>query len=103
MYSSTLWTRFHTSWICVYSPQVTHGYPADGPGEANLAIASNAVGEKFKCVAMTLEQPFKDTADDPQHEQGWSPERSMVFGASVLNAIADVEADLWTRITIELC
>jgi transglutaminase/protease-like cytokinesis protein 3 len=48
---------------------VEHGYPVDDPGTANLAIASNAVGEKFNCLAMTLEQPFKDTANAPRPVQ----------------------------------
>ena len=74
--------------------QVKHGYPNDEPGEANLAIGSSAVGEKFNCLSMTLEQPFKDTADDPQHDEGWSPQRSISFGAAVLGPIADVVSDL---------
>mmetsp|Transcript_26444 Transcript_26444/g.44293 ORF Transcript_26444/g.44293 Transcript_26444/m.44293 type:complete len:411 (-) Transcript_26444:590-1822(-) len=74
--------------------QVEHGYPVDEPGTANLAIASNAVGEKFNCLAMTLEQPFKDTANAPRPVQGWSPERAVNFGANVLGAIAEVLKDL---------
>jgi len=79
-----------------YSPdfQVKYGYPEDEPGTANLAIGSSAVGEKFNCLSMTLEQPFKDTADDPQMDVGWSPERAKAFGAAVLGPIAEVAADL---------
>uniref|UniRef100_A0A7S0R6R8 Peptidase M14 domain-containing protein n=1 Tax=Pyramimonas obovata TaxID=1411642 RepID=A0A7S0R6R8_9CHLO len=74
--------------------QVVHGYPEDEPGQANLTIGSNAVGEKFQCLSMTLEQPFKDTADTPRPEQGWCPERAMKFGESVLGAINEVIGDL---------
>ena len=71
-----------------------HGYPADEPGAANLGIASNAVAEKFDCLGFTLEQPFKDTVDDPDVEQGWSPERAMQLGAAMLGAIYDVAPKL---------
>ena len=33
----------------------------DEPGQANLAICSSAVGQRYKCLAFTLEMPFKDT------------------------------------------
>ena len=38
-----------------------NGYGVDPPGQANLAIASSAVGQRYKCLAFTLEMPFKDT------------------------------------------
>jgi hypothetical protein len=31
------------------------------------------MAETFDCLAMTLEMPFKDTADTPVPEIGWSP------------------------------
>lgn len=34
----------------------------DPPGQANLAICSSAVGQRYKCLAFTLEMPFKDTS-----------------------------------------
>ncbi len=45
------------------------GYGIDEPGTADLSIASNAVGQKYKCLAFTLEMPFKDTEDRPDAEQ----------------------------------
>ncbi|MEM7159827.1 MAG: M14-type cytosolic carboxypeptidase [Myxococcota bacterium] len=66
--------------------QTTHGYPVDAKGEANMTMASNWVGEEFRCLSMTLEQPFKDTADTP-HEDGWSPERARKFGHAQLDAL----------------
>jgi hypothetical protein len=36
------------------------------------------------------EMPFKDTADSPEPIQGWSPERSMKLGASMLHAVLAV-------------
>jgi hypothetical protein len=142
-----------------------NGYGVDPPGQANLAIASSAVGQRYKCLAFTLEMPFKDTeysqepvrgvfqgflGDFRPHSsspllhtgacmhaevisskercrsplmprcssssvhvhqcgsrwvlcddtlvhaqvQGWSPERSVRFGAAMLNAILAVLPDL---------
>lgn len=66
--------------------QTKFGYPVPDPGEANNTMASNWVGERFGCLAVTLEQPFKDTADTP-HPFGWSPERARKFGAAQLDAL----------------
>lgn len=38
---------------------VVQGYEVDPPGQANLAIGSNAIGQEFKCLSFTLEMPFK--------------------------------------------
>jgi len=66
--------------------QTVHGYGIDAPGEANMTMASNWVGETFGCLSMTLEMPFKDTADTP-HPRGWNPERSRLFGRAQLDAL----------------
>lgn len=63
------------------------GYPKDAPGEANLTVASNAVGERFDCLAYTLEMPFKDNALLPDPAYGWSPVRCKQLGEDVLVAI----------------
>ena len=68
--------------------QRVHGYPVNAPGEANMTMCTSAVAARFDCLAMTLEMPFKDNADLPDAEQGWSPERSMRLGASSLDAFA---------------
>jgi murein tripeptide amidase MpaA len=74
--------------------QRVHGYPLDAPGEGNLTMASNQISQRYDCLAMTLEMPFKDNADAPDPEQGWSPARSRQLGRSVLEAIAAVEPSL---------
>lgn len=66
--------------------QTRFGYPVAAPGKANLRMATNWVAERFGCLSMTLEQPFKDTADDPQPE-GWSPERAQRLGRDQLVAL----------------
>jgi murein tripeptide amidase MpaA len=67
--------------------QDTHGYPKDEPGAANLTVASNYVAEHFQCLALTIEQPFKDDLNAPDAERGWSPERAQKLGADVLPVI----------------
>jgi murein tripeptide amidase MpaA len=66
------------------------GYEVDKPGQANLAIASNAVAERYKCLSYTLEMPFKDTEDSPDSVHGWSPHRARKFGAAILQPIYEV-------------
>lgn len=70
--------------------QTRHGYPVDKPGTADLSIATNWMAETFRCLAMTLEMPFKDNADMPEPSEGWSPDRSMKMGASQLDAMRAV-------------
>ncbi len=79
---------FKKHWLQI-SPdfQVEHGYPINEPGKANLNICSKAVGEKFKCLSMTIEMPFKDNADLPDPIFGWSPERSEKLGMSLVDVM----------------
>ena len=62
------------------------GYDKDEPGKANLTVGSNWVAEQFKCLSYTIEMPFKDNNDYPDPLYGWSPERSLKFGADTLSA-----------------
>jgi len=66
------------------------GYPRARPGKANLTMATNQVAQRFDCLAMTLEQPFKDNKNRPNEETGWSPERCQALGRSAVDAIAAV-------------
>lgn len=70
--------------------QREHGYPVDAPGQANLSMCTNQVAQRFDALAMTLEMPFKDNADAPDPEFGWSPERCARLGASAVDALAAV-------------
>ncbi|MBW8189605.1 hypothetical protein K0504_01040 [Neiella marina] len=67
--------------------QTKFGYDVDEPGQANMTVCTNNIAERFDCLAMTLEMPFKDTVDTPDYEQGWSPERCMRLGEASLNAM----------------
>lgn len=74
--------------------QDEHGYGKDKPGEANLTVASNWVGEQFNCLSYTVEMPFKDHNKHPDSLYGWSPERSIGFGHDTLAAVLAVADDL---------
>ncbi len=70
--------------------QDVHGYPKNEPGKANLSICSKHIGERYKCLSLTIEMPFKDNADLPEPECGWSPDRAILLGESVLQPILRV-------------
>ncbi|RUO36471.1 M14 family metallopeptidase [Aliidiomarina sanyensis] len=70
--------------------QTEHGYAIDAPGTANLTVASNAVAERFRCLAFTIEMPFKDNDGLPEPYQQWSDIRSQQFGRDTLRAILEV-------------
>lgn len=74
--------------------QDDEGYDKDEAGKANLTVAANWVGEQFKCLAYTVEMPFKDNDLLPDYSVGWSDERSSLFGRDFLTAIYHVVDDL---------
>jgi len=70
------------------------GYPKDKPGEADLRIACNAVGEYFDCLSYTFEMPFKDNINIPDPAYGWSVARCRQLGEDLLPAIFNVLPNL---------
>ncbi|MDE1168043.1 MAG: M14-type cytosolic carboxypeptidase [Pseudomonas sp.] len=74
--------------------QTRHGYPKSAPGQANMTLAANAVGDKYDCLSLTLEMPFKDHDDAPNAITGWSGERSKQLGKDVLSVLANMVKDL---------
>lgn len=70
--------------------QTRYGYPRSAPGNANMNLACNSVGERFKCLALTLEMPFKDNDDAPNVQTGWSGERSKQLAKDVLTTLAQM-------------
>lgn len=83
--------RFKAAWLAA-SPdfQTAVGYPRAAPGQANLSLATNWVGQTFGCLAFTIEMPFKDNANLPDARVGWSGGRSKKLGASILGAVLAV-------------
>ncbi|WP_339713722.1 M14-type cytosolic carboxypeptidase [uncultured Sneathiella sp.] len=83
-----LLTDFKRSWQKINPDfQTRHGYPIPKKGAGNMTLCVNHVSEYFGCLAMTLEMPFKDTADRPDVKYGWSPERARKLGSSVLEVM----------------
>ena len=74
--------------------QTRRGYEITAPGKANLSMSTTQLAERFGCVSMTLEMPFKDNADAPDSEHGWSPERSRQLARDCLATLADMIDDL---------
>jgi len=64
------------------------------PGKANLTMCTNYTAHAYDCLAMTLEMPFKDNANAPDAQFGWSPDRSADLGAAVLDAMLAVVDEL---------
>nr|WP_310524919.1 M14-type cytosolic carboxypeptidase [Polymorphobacter sp.] len=74
--------------------QTRVGYPPSGVGRANLTMSTNATAERFGCLAMTLEMPFKDNDDLPDAANGWSPGRSKALGRDCLAALVEMLSSL---------
>ena len=70
--------------------QTKLGYGIAPPGKANLSMSTNQLANRFGCVAMTLEMPFKDNRDLPDPARGWSPERSMKLAEDCLATLAEL-------------
>ncbi|KDN12764.1 hypothetical protein SALWKB12_0571 [Snodgrassella communis] len=84
----TLQEQFKHAFL-VASPdfQDKYGYEKDAPGEANLSLATSYIGETFKCLAYTLEMPFKDNHQWPDDDFGWNGQRSLRLGEAILSPI----------------
>lgn len=79
--------------------QMKYGYDADPPLGANYALCSNQIAQRFNCLAVTFEMPFKDCINHRGIEVPWLGNEAERLGASILNAISETlpflrEADL---------
>jgi murein tripeptide amidase MpaA len=77
--------------------QMEYGYAEAEPGKANMTMATNWIAHEFAALAMTLEMPFKDNANAPDLEFGWSPARCRKLGEGVLAALLRVIDELPAR------
>ena len=88
---AALEASFKNAWLQTCPDfQTTQGYAKMQPGQGNMTLATNWVGQNFDCLAFTIEMPFKDNADLPDVLTGWSGERSRKLGAGVLLPILAV-------------
>lgn len=74
--------------------QDERGYDKDEPGQANPTVGTSWVGNQFKCLAYTIEMPFKDNDLLPDHSVGWSDERSSILGRDFLTGVYHMVDDL---------
>lgn len=74
--------------------QNKHGYGLRQFGDETLKMATNYVSDYFDCLALTLEMPFKDNANAPDEQYGWSPARAQKLAFSCLDAIHAVVGQL---------
>ncbi|TDV50107.1 murein tripeptide amidase MpaA [Pseudomonas graminis] len=70
--------------------QTRYGYPKSAPGKANMNLACNSVGERYRCLSLTLEMPFKDNDDAPDVVTGWSGQRSKQLARNVLTTLGQM-------------
>jgi murein tripeptide amidase MpaA len=74
--------------------QDERGYDKDEPGQAHPTGGTNWVGNQFKCLAYTIEMPFKDNDLLPDYSVGWSDERSSLLGRDFLAGVYHMIDDL---------
>ena len=67
--------------------QRSKGYEIPAPGKANMSMSTTQLAERYGCVSMTLEMPFKDNFDLPDEVYGWSPQRSKYLACACLDAL----------------
>jgi murein tripeptide amidase MpaA len=77
--------------------QTRRGYELAAPGQANMSMSTTQLAERFGCVSMTLEMPFKDNFDLPDPVQGWSPARSKFLAHACLDALHAVLPQLTAK------
>ena len=63
------------------------GYGETPYTEETLTMGSPHITHAFGCLSLTLEMPFKDNANDPDPEAGWSGARSAELGRSILQPV----------------
>ena len=74
--------------------QRSKGYEIPAPGDANMSMSTTQLAERYGCVSMTLEMPFKDNFDLPDEIYGWSPQRSKYLAFACLDSLHAVLPEL---------
>lgn len=70
--------------------QTKYGYEKNQFTTATPTLATNWIGNRFDCLALTLEMPFKDNNNFPDSLHGFDGRRSYLFGESLLTTISMV-------------
>jgi murein tripeptide amidase MpaA len=67
--------------------QTVVGYDATYGGEGAPGMSTRAIARRFGAVGLTLEMPFKDSAEAPDPALGWSPAASARLGHDCIDAL----------------
>jgi murein tripeptide amidase MpaA len=70
------------------------GYEISAAGQANMSMSTTQLAERYGCVSMTLEMPFKDNFDLPDEVYGWSPQRSKFLAYACLDTLHAILPEL---------
>ena len=68
-------------------PVSTHRPACMGALPSGVVCAKDHIADKFDCLAVTLEMPYKDTLEFPEPSVGWSAQRCERLGASMIDAV----------------
>jgi len=105
----------HGAFVAAYSRansdmQQAIGYPPPESAEGVLGymnVATNQVSNRFNCLGMTLEMPYKDCLSNSDPDFGWTPARCRKLAASVLDPMEYVhpylrsEEEFWNSLPPE--
>ena len=67
--------------------QTVAGYEIGHFSDETMTLATNWIGDKFDCLAFTIEMPFKDNDNLPDKVHGWDGRRSYLLGQSLLTTV----------------
>lgn len=70
--------------------QTKYGYEKGHFKEEDKTMGTSWVGNKFDCLAYTLEMPFKDNRNLPDVQYGWNGNRSYLLGQTMLTVLFGV-------------
>jgi murein tripeptide amidase MpaA len=59
-----------------------------------MSMSTTQLAERYGCVSMTLEMPFKDNFNLPDQVYGWSPQRSKFLAYACLDALHAILPEL---------
>ena len=73
------------------------GYPPPDSEEAAkkyMHVATNQISNRFNCLGLTLEMPFKDCETNSDPDRGFSPERAKMLGKNLVESLNEVQSYL---------
>jgi murein tripeptide amidase MpaA len=59
-----------------------------------MSLSTTQLAERYGCLSMTLEMPFKDNFNLPEPVYGWSPQRSKFLAGACLDALHAILPEL---------